>query len=248
MTESWSTKRVESALRALSAGIDGPNRDLARPALAAPSPAARPGQIKRPALVLAAVGILVIILTTAAVAPARRAVAEWLGVGATRVTVGSAQIPPAGASLSDVLGPPLDPLSVDLAVGFRVAEPSERRTGGPPTRHAVRLNGDLGAVLVYEASDRLPAIERSSVGLVLSQREVEGATLVTKTGSVEALDSAAVGDAPALWLGGPHLLEAGPQRLRAANVLLWVADGLEYRLESDLALTEAVAIAETIAR
>lgn len=59
---------------------------------------------------------------------------------------------------------------------------------------------------------------------------------------------------PALWTEGPYLLQfqRGGQttydtrRLVTGHVLVWVEDGITYRLETDLSLEEALQIAESL--
>jgi uncharacterized protein DUF4367 len=56
----------------------------------------------------------------------------------------------------------------------------------------------------------------------------------------------------AVWLADPHLMEFFNQssghlsRAVNANVLIWEADGLTYRLEGNITLDEAVQIAESM--
>ena len=56
---------------------------------------------------------------------------------------------------------------------------------------------------------------------------------------------------PAVWAVGPYLVhllngDLDIRRLIDGNVLIWVEDGLTYRLETDLPLEEAVRIAESL--
>jgi hypothetical protein len=69
-----------------------------------------------------------------------------------------------------------------------------------------------------------------------------------------AIVEARVGEADAIWLTQPHLLQSDPagmdtlfaRRYVASNVLLWTDGALTYRLETNLALPEAVALAEAM--
>src|SRR5262249_37033317 len=54
-----------------------------------------------------------------------------------------------------------------------------------------------------------------------------------------------VGEA-ALYVEGTHMLETPGRTLAARSVLLWVEDGVEYRLESDLSRDEMVQIAKSV--
>ena len=67
----------------------------------------------------------------------------------------------------------------------------------------------------------------------------------------QAIDETTVNGVPAYWLPGPHSLQLlEPWTADAlpitSNVLIWTQDGITYRLEGDLALDEARAIAESI--
>ncbi len=78
----------------------------------------------------------------------------------------------------------------------------------------------------------------------------------TKEGLANAglalIDLATVNGQTAVWVQGPHLLIAGdgqiePKRLVTGNTLIWVDNnGVTYRLETELALSEAVKIAESL--
>ena len=54
-----------------------------------------------------------------------------------------------------------------------------------------------------------------------------------------------VGEA-ALYVEGTHILETPGRRLAARSVLLWVQDGVEYRLESDLSRDEMIDVAKSV--
>ena len=54
-----------------------------------------------------------------------------------------------------------------------------------------------------------------------------------------------VGDA-ALYVEGTHILETPGRKLAARSVLLWVQDGVEYRLESDLSRDEMIDVAKSV--
>jgi hypothetical protein len=54
-----------------------------------------------------------------------------------------------------------------------------------------------------------------------------------------------LGDLAAL-IEGEHVLETPARRVAAGRVLIWVADGLEYRLESDLPRAEMLKVARSV--
>jgi hypothetical protein len=82
---------------------------------------------------------------------------------------------------------------------------------------------------------------------VAGRKEVEDFTVV---------EEATVRGRRALWVKGTHLLQfydaqgnvwSGMRRLVQGNVLIWEEDGITYRLESSLSMSEAVRIAESLA-
>jgi hypothetical protein len=74
------------------------------------------------------------------------------------------------------------------------------------------------------------------------------------TANANVLQQTTVGDAPALWVQGPHMLRfADPQhpewragRLVDGNVLIWAQSWLTYRLETALPLEDARRIAASL--
>jgi hypothetical protein len=69
-----------------------------------------------------------------------------------------------------------------------------------------------------------------------------------------SIEEVTVSGAPALWIVGDHPLyfvgngriDMQPARIVEGHVLIWQRDGVTYRLESELGLEEAVALAESI--
>ena len=50
----------------------------------------------------------------------------------------------------------------------------------------------------------------------------------------------------AMVIDGGHVLETPARRVAAGRVLLWVEDGLQYRLESDLSMRRMLEIARSV--
>jgi hypothetical protein len=56
---------------------------------------------------------------------------------------------------------------------------------------------------------------------------------------------AGLGELAAL-IDGKHVLETPARRVAAGRVLIWVADGLEYRLESELSRAQMLEVARSV--
>lgn len=66
-----------------------------------------------------------------------------------------------------------------------------------------------------------------------------------------AIEETQVNGQPALWTDGPYIVALGngewvAERLVTGHVLIWTEEEITYRLESDLTLEEAVAVAESL--
>lgn len=120
---------------------------------------------------------------------------------------------------------------------------------GPPRRVFVQDFGGPVAILVWVVPGRPDQVRLSLHALtsqVFAQKMAGENTLVKRT---------AVNGHEALWVHGPHLLQfyqhrsGYPEgRMIRGDVLIWMQDGLTYRLESEGALTveEAVKIAASL--
>ena len=165
---------------------------------------------------------------------------------------------PLGANL--LLGERMTLEEAQARVSFPILVPDPARLGSPDEiylRH--RADGDMVS-FVYYPRPGLPAVAETGVGLLLVQFEApEGAFFMEKgvAPSNEARLVDVNGD-DALWLGGAHYLliapdpslegDLGQRTTRTANnVLLWDEDGVTYRLESELSMAQAIALAEGLA-
>ena len=214
-----------------------------------------PAGVRRPRrLAIAAAIVVAVVALTLAVEPAREAVADWLGLGSTR-----GEIVPTG-ELSDGLpanaetepGAPAAGDAADDQSAPEVSNHSEVRNPipelGPPTAVA-DVSVARGRRFTWPAGAGLAPLAGSDVGAILSVRVAEGELdLKRLLGDPElefltiALDGA---ELPALWIGSEHeYVAAGTDDpVLADRVLIWVVDGLQYRLEADLPLDEMTALA-----
>jgi hypothetical protein len=238
--------RIDAALTGLAPAVEFPPTPTLRAAVAerlvGPPRRAWFAPLPR-AIVLALVGLL--LLATAAAALV-------LAVPGLRLTF-VPELPTASVAT--------DPLGARLALGAvvlvdDVADLAPAAVGPPDEAYAI---GDRAIVsLVYAATDELPALDGTGIGLLV--QAIDGALereqiskLAVETGSsVTPVD---VNGAPGYWITGPpHLLRYlgpdGEERSEATrlvgDVLVWERGGTLYRIESGLGLTETLWIAESI--
>lgn len=154
-----------------------------------------------------------------------------------------------------------DPLATRLALGTAVAVDEVAGFApellGPPDEAYV-IGDEQIVSLIYAASDDLPALDGTDIGLLvqaidgaLEREQVE--KLVTEVDASVA--AVTVDGASGYWIQGPpHLLrylgQDGEARAEASRLvgdtLVWERDGTLYRIESGLGLAETLRIAETI--
>jgi len=204
---------------------------------------------------LAAAGLLV--ATTVAVPDTREAVADWLGFPGIRIEIGdrAGDPPPTVTSIggSLLLG---EPATLDRAgerVSFEIVAPIMLADVSPEV-YLNRFQGTSAVSLLYPASDDLPVIGDTGVGMLLMQIDASGNTsmLIGKRASAESPPRPVTIDgAKGLWIqGGVLMADAGDPfwtyARRSGNVLVWEAGGVTYRMESNLPLNDALAIAESL--
>ncbi|GGS47446.1 MULTISPECIES: hypothetical protein [Actinokineospora] len=179
-------------------------------------------------------GLTAVVLVGALTPPVRAAVAEWLGLGAVQVRTGtgappsSAPPPPTatGTSLADAR----EKAAFPVAVPARLGEPDSAEVS--PDGQVVSLSWHDGAIRLDQVAGALAPYYIKTVHAQVHITTVRGGE--------------------ALWLATPHeLVVAGPGGERtepprlAGATLIWQSDGVTLRLEADLTLDEARAIAES---
>ena len=139
------------------------------------------------------------------------------------------------------LGQPTTLAEAERLVGFTPGLPAAL---GAPDEVYHHRGVDLPALtLVWRPSDG-PPLSLTAIGVAEFGRKFVAGAAVTEV---------AVGETTGYWLEGPHhlqLLGFGQDTqpiLIASNVLIWVQDGITYRLEGDLTRDEALAIAASLA-
>jgi len=244
---------LEAALTDLADHLDHPaGDDLAaavRRRISAPEPRRAPSR-SRTLLVLAA-AIVVILGALLAIAPARRAIADWLGIGAVEVVRTEHPLPP-GSSALTVPGaldaPPSGAVTRRLAaarkhVAFTIAEPH---------------GAAVGALLGVDSDPRVPgglvALRYTRFTLVEIATARTGPTVGKFIDPEARIESVTVAGRPGLWITGAHqigyLNRAGNVETetvrRSGPVLLWTHGDVTYRIEGIPRLAAAQAIAATI--
>jgi hypothetical protein len=240
------TDRLDAALAELATAIDFPPTPRLRVSVGEPlaEPPRRRWFAPVPrALVLAVIGLLVLATTAAAL------VILLPGLRITPVP----NLPPASV--------PDGPLASRLALGRETAISDVVRLApralGPPDEAYAMADGAVVS-LVYRASEELPELDGSGIGLllqaidgVLEREQIEKLVLEVDV-SVTAVR---VDGATGYWISGPpHLLRylgpGGEVRSEATRLvgdaLVWERDGQLFRIESGLGLDETMRIAETI--
>lgn len=198
-----------------------------------------------------------LVLLALVVPEARQAVGSWLGVPGIRIEIGDQDDDPSpvvtsiGGSL--LLGQPATLAEVNQE--FPVALPGGALAAVDPEIYLNRFEGQPVVSLLYPASETLPAIGTTGVGLLLMQVEASGDTplMMVKRAAVDASPlPVTVNGQEGFWIAGGMLVtDAGDPfwsfARRSGNVLVWHEDGVTYRIESSLPLADALAIAGSLA-
>lgn len=232
---------IEQRLAGLGATLTFPRADeLVDDVLAAIEPAAaRAGTSRRRVILFAAAAVLLVVaVVVAAVPDSRRAVARWLGFENLRIEHVERlpeDVPPAR------LGPAM---SLDSAATIAGVVP--------------RVAGDLGAPLsVHAPGDRYVAVRYAVDGndvivATLPGRVDEGMFSKLATGETEVAQLDVAG-APGYWItGAEHAFlyidaDGAVQESRlAADTLVWQHGDVILRVEGDIPLEQALAIAATV--
>lgn len=178
----------------------------------------------------AAAAVAVVALTLTAIAPAREAIANLLGLGTTTVQ----RVDELPASVPTTL-----PGGRGTDAELR-AELGRANLSAPPRA----LAGDPVAWDI-DPADESVVVWRE---VALTQSHTTEPGLALKLVPREAgLTQTDVRGIPALWVPGRHVRQVEGTNFAADSALLWVADATMYRLETSLPLERAQAIAESLA-
>ena len=242
-----------------SVRLRGLTADGRRPTAVSPSGSGRPSAVgRRLAWGLAALALVVLALL--AVPPTRAALMSFFArVGAINIFIDETAptvVPPtAEPSTPQLPAPEAREVGhslalIDLGEPTTVAEANQRLGFAPRLPAAL---GEPDEVYLHRDVD-LPAVTlvwRGADGKPLSLTQIGVAEFARKMVSEGGVQETTVNGAAAMWLPGPHTLllfgdwQPNPIPI-TSNVLIWAGDGYTYRLEGDLTLEEAVAIAESV--
>lgn len=244
-----STERLEATLKEAAAAFQyPPTPDLARdvrPHFA--RPASRPQPAMRWAVAVA-MALLLCLLVATAVPPVRAALLSVLQFGAIQINLLQEAETPATGS-----GAEMQMVSIaDLGETISVEEAADLITLRDPTYPpALGLPDAIyGQNLLYrepvisffwQATSERPQILLTQIGIP---------QFGVKWALAEQVLETTVSGQPAVWIEGPHLFDLvdttiDQETTIATNVLIWSAGNITYRLEGDLTLPQARAIAES---
>jgi hypothetical protein len=245
-------ERLELELRALggelayppSPDVSGRVADRLR---AEPPPLRRRLVLRRPLAVALAV-LAAAVAAALAVPPVRAALLDLIGIGG--VTIERVEELPEITPAQELgLGAPVPLAEARRRVDFPVLLPEQDGLGEPD---AVFVSSSLpgGAVSLLYGTERRVRL------LVTEFRGQTEPSLVKKTaGASTSIQPLRVRGAPGYFISGaPHTVvfrdangEIREDAYRLAdNVLLWVEDGITYRLEGDMSRERALEIAESL--
>jgi RNA polymerase sigma factor (sigma-70 family) len=183
--------------------------------------------------------VVVVSLAVGLIAPVREAVADWLGIGSTRVD----HEPVEEGRKRPAVGEGLSPAT---------AAEVDRELGATPTSLGLDTS-DLGpAPLVALAPEGGVVLAWSEGATTLWVRPKAGdgqpaATFLKRPAGAPGLgvrDVSGLGD-EALVIEGAHVLDTPGRSLAATTVVLWLDGGREFRLEASVPADRLVAIAQS---
>lgn len=226
----------------------------------------RPAGARRWQTVVAFTSLLLLLLAAGslAVPSVRAAVLEFFQIGVMRIFVPAPTAAPAPASSSTprstftpvLPATPSDLISLESLSGevtlqeaargasFSLHLPAHPSDLGEPDRVFLQdMNGDMIILVWTEPADPQKA------ALVLYQ--IAPGSWAGEKGNLSRVDTARVNGREAVWAEGPYLLrltdgDMDIRRLIAGRVLIWEQGGITFRMESNLSLSEAIQIAESI--
>ncbi|MET0326106.1 MAG: hypothetical protein ABW219_12835 [Ilumatobacteraceae bacterium] len=220
MAEPWTDDRLDDALRSLADELDVPRLDDV--VLTRPTPWRRRTWLAAAAVVaVVAAGVVV-------VAPARETVARWFGV---RIEHDD------GASATGSFADDVTALDLEAAIDSAGLEPGsfDATPLGPPSSAGTPPEG--GVLLAWPEGETTLWVRAGDDDVIVVKRLI---------GSSRAELIPDVADY-AVLVDGAHVLDTPSRRVAAGRVLWWLADGRQWRLESNLDRSTMIAIAQALA-
>lgn len=231
-----------------------------------PRPDHRTRWVSRRSLRLAAMvalAVLAILVAALAVPSSRTAIADFFGIEGIRIEFGgdAPEVPatPASIGSSLLLGDETTLETAEAAAPFDIVMPADDAAGAPDELYLNRRSGVTVVGLLWHATDTLPEIGDTGVGMLLLEIEADGddTIFVKKMVGGGEFNTAIVNDWPGYWIEngvltvepveGLMLDLLGPESRRSGNVLIWSDSEITYRLETALPMEDAVRLAESLA-
>ena len=240
---------LEHALTDLAEHLDHPAGDRLAETLRRRLTAIVPGadRRRRTRALLAAAAVFAVVATgVVAIAPARHAVADWLGIGAVEIRRSDRPLPPATSTTSHRSGSTAAQrlAAARKAVRFRIVTPS-RASAGALADVVIdrRVPGGLVA-LTYE---RFTLVE-------IATNRTQPPPLTKLVSGSTPIPRVTVRGRPGLWIAEPHAIGFVDRSghfisdtvRRSGPVLMWERGGVTYRIEGLRSLEDAQAVAATL--
>jgi hypothetical protein len=238
-----SNAELEFRLRTLAADIEfPPTPDRLAPGVR--TRLERPRRARRRWAVLALAVLLVALAGVLAVPAARTAIEGWLGIGGVRFEF-VATLPERRVVGTPGLGATISLRDAQDRTPYRIVVPPKDLGAYTLYVHEPPRGGVVSFVYGTKARARMILSELPGDYRPYLQKTISETSVVTET---------EVNGRPALWLEGAHYVEFAdatghfgfePARL-AGRVLLWERNGVTFRLEGDLTLDQARAVAAAV--
>ncbi|HWC15163.1 MAG TPA: hypothetical protein VG929_11325 [Actinomycetota bacterium] len=216
--------------------------------------------LRRVAMAFAA--LVPVFITILALSPAtREAVADFIGLGGVRIETvdpDAIETPMRGRSLR--LGSPTTLEGARAAVAFPVRVPSLRDLGPPDAIYLDRDTPPGGMVsLVYGDRTGFEASAETGISVLITQFSARlmrpGQVFQKGVPATTVVERVRVDGVEAYWLSGaPHAFYyrtvdgvIGEEPFRVVDeVLLWEHEGVTFRIEANVSLDKALAIARSL--
>jgi len=209
------------------------DQSTAATAIAA-QPASEVGPTWRRPLLAAAVALAVVAGTVLAVAPARRVVSGWLGIGRIEVQI-DRSADPTGLPSFHAPAVPIDAATVDEVLGQPMPVIDGSQLGSPSGWWTLPEGGVLAG---WPGGDTTLWVVETGGGDELLKKVAAGADNVTELPDL--------GDG-GMAITGAHLLKTPHRRVGADNVVIWTDGELTLRLDGAGDIDTLVEIARQLA-
>jgi hypothetical protein len=242
---------LERALTDLAEYLDHPISEQAPAALRRRLDAPTPTWRAR-ALLVAAVVLVIMATSIVAIAPARHAVADWLGIGAVEIRRSDKPLPTSTAPhpVPGATGATPDPraaarlAAARRAVSFAIVTPSIDSAGGLA---AVDLDRRVPGGLVALSYPRFTVVE-------IATDPLQPPPLSKLLAAQTQTQPVTVNGEPGLWIPQVHEIGYRDRKTgfatdtvrRSGPVLLWQHAGVTYRIEGLRSLAAAQAVAASL--